>query len=95
MEDTAERAVCQAKDFTILSLLRGLMISVVISCYRETTSQCPESESRIQKRTKLAGVTSVAGRQEKVSHGRPLTQRNGQWPLQAAGRHVELLGRSI
>ena len=42
MEDTVERAVCQTKDFTILSLLWGSMISVVISCYRETTNQCPE-----------------------------------------------------
>jgi len=32
MEDTSDRAVCQIKDFTILSLLRGSIIAVVISC---------------------------------------------------------------
>ena len=32
MEDTSDRAVCQTKDFTILSPLRGSIIAVVISC---------------------------------------------------------------
>ena len=41
MDDTSDRAVCQTKDFTILSPLRVSIISIGVSCLREPNNQCP------------------------------------------------------
>ena len=85
MEDTADRAVCQTKDFTILSPLGDSIIAGLICSYRETNSQRPESGSWYV-RVKQAWREIVRGlaRHEKFSHGWLLAERSGQRPLQAS-----------
>ena len=84
MEDTADRAVCQTKDFTILSPLGGSFIAGLICSYREATDQRPEFGSW-HVRAKQAWREIVRGLacHEKFSHGRLLVGRSGQRPLQA------------
>ena len=55
MEDTAHRAVCQTKDFTILRPLQGSFVSMESSCLCPNVDQCPGLKARIPRQPWLAG----------------------------------------
>ena len=60
MEDTSDKAVCQIKDFTILSLLRGSIIAVVISCRGDplrVRTHAPHYVTYLRLRRKSRGHT--------------------------------------